>query len=49
VLQPASAPTLYVTTDDGYDVGHCFVDGNCRLVVHEGVDDRGDELGALCC
>ena len=27
--------------------GHRFVDGNGRLVVHERVDDRGDQLGAL--
>lgn len=46
-FQPAFALTLHVTTDDGYDVGHRFVDGNCRLVVHECVDDRGDQLGAL--
>jgi hypothetical protein len=48
-FQPAFALTLHVTTDDGYDVGHRFVDGNCRLVVHECVDDRGDQLGALYC
>jgi hypothetical protein len=28
-------------------VRHRFVDGNCRLVMHERVDDCGDQLGAL--
>jgi hypothetical protein len=44
-FQPAFALTPYVTTDDGCDVRHRVVDGNCRLVMH--VDDRGDQLGAL--
>jgi hypothetical protein len=37
----------YVTTDDGCDVRHRFVACNGRLVMHERVDDRGDQLGAL--
>jgi hypothetical protein len=46
-FQPAFALTPYVTTDDGCDVRHRFVAGNYRLVMHERVDDRGDQLGAL--
>jgi hypothetical protein len=46
-FQPAFALTPYVTTDDGCDVRHRFVACNCRLVMHECVDDRGDQLGAL--
>jgi hypothetical protein len=46
-FEPAFALTSYVTTDDGSDVRHRFVDCNCRLVMHERVDDRGDQLGAL--
>ena len=46
-FQPAFALTPYRTTDDGCDVRHRFVDCNCRLVMHERVDDCGDQLGAL--
>jgi hypothetical protein len=46
-FQPAFALTPDVTTDDGCDMRHRLVDGNCRLVMHERVDDRGDQLGAL--
>jgi hypothetical protein len=37
----------HVATDDGGGVRHRVVDCNCGLVVHERVDDRGDQLGAL--
>jgi hypothetical protein len=45
-FQPAFALTPDLTTDDGCDVGHRFADGNCRLVIHERADDRGDQLDA---
>jgi hypothetical protein len=48
-FQPAFALTPDLTTDDGCDVGHRFADGNCRLVIHERADDRGDQLGASVC
>jgi len=45
---PASVHSRpHVATEYGGDVRHRFVDGNCRLVMHEGVDDRGDQLGPL--
>ena len=46
-FQPAFAFTPHVATDDGGGVRHRVVDCNCGLVVHERVDDRGDQLGAL--
>jgi hypothetical protein len=46
-FQPAFALIPYVTTDDGCDMPHRFVGGNCRLVMYERVDDRCDQLGAL--
>jgi hypothetical protein len=46
-FQPAFALTPYTTADDGCDVGHRFVDWNCRLMMYERVDDRCDQLGAM--
>jgi hypothetical protein len=46
-FQPAFALTPDITTDDGCDVRHRFADCNCRLVIHERADDRGDQLGAM--
>jgi hypothetical protein len=46
-VQPAFAVTPYITVHDGCDVGHRFVDWNCRLVMYERVHDRCDQLGAL--